>query len=118
MFSALALAVITIAQLSPFVLNNDNCLANFELIVDKFTTLLLLILLYCKGSFKRNYIRVFILMLVVLVGLLLINKLSGAQLCEKTKGRIWKVEIIGKAATMCCSFNREGFYGVRRIRYL
>lgn len=97
--------IIAIAQFSPFVLHDFyNCPANFELIIDKFTLILLLILLYCRGSFKHNYIKAFILMLIILTGLLTINKLSNIQFSNDAKNHFWRaynqVEIISDNAIL------------------
>lgn len=97
--------IIAIAQFSPFVLHDFyNCLTGFELIIDKFTLILLLILLYCRGSFKHNHIKAFILIFIILMGLLTINKLSNIQFSSDAKSHFWnaynQVEIIGDNAIL------------------
>lgn len=100
MFSTWTLVIITIAQLSSLVLRQHD----FELIIDKATLVLLLILLYCRGSFKHNYIKAFILMLIILTGLLIINKLGYINFSGQRNGELWKaynqVEIISKTAIL------------------
>lgn len=105
MFSTWTLVIIAIAQFSPFVLHDFyNCPANFELIIDKFTLILLLILLYCRGSFKHDYIKAFILMFIIVMGLLIISKLSNIQFSNEVKSDLWEaynqVEIIGDNAIL------------------
>lgn len=95
MFSTWALVVIAIGQLAPFVLRQPD----IELIIDKFTVILLLILLYCRGLFKYNYIKAFILMLIILMGLLLINKLDRIEYNDSA-GNELQVEMIGKTAIL------------------
>ena len=99
MISTLVLIIITILQLS-FLVTPDY----FEAIADKLTIFLLTALLYCKGGFGKNYIKCFILMLMVFFGLLFLNKSLNTDIKQDQRGQLWvannQVEIIGENVTM------------------
>ncbi len=89
MINALALAIITILQLSPFTMPKYLLYDSVELTIDKLTIFLLIILLYINGIFERGYIKAFILMLIILFGLLFCNKLFNIDTNQSLKGVIW-----------------------------
>jgi hypothetical protein len=79
MRSTLVLVAVVALQLSPFVISQYlpySLSLGIELIIDKFIIILIISLLYLKNSFKRNYIKFFILILIILTWLLFVNKLG------------------------------------------